>query len=308
MSISIAEAKREFVLISPAGWRWLAIATVAAIDGLLLAATGISLSADFLLLHAKGLAAWGALTLIYACLRHNPRLASMTQIVMQAFLFQLVDSVFSYLVLSFRAPLMDREFTRLDAMLGLDWLAWFRWIEQHPWLGTLLVYAYDSVPVQFFVVAAVLPWLGRQRFLSEFCTATMVALLIIVPISGLLPALGAWVHFGVGLTQPFWLADVLAMRAGTMPVLGEHGLQGIIVFPSFHTVLAILLVYAMRWSLFALVASASLNAVMLLSIPTVGSHYFVDLIGGAIVALLAIAVARRIERSGAAAAAARTVS
>src|SRR5690349_4401259 len=106
MSIQAVTGSKRAVGLSPAGWRWIAIAAVAAIDALLLMATGVRLSPDFLDLYARGLAAWGALTLIYARLRHNPRLASMTQIVMQAFLFQLADSVFSYLVLTFRAPLM----------------------------------------------------------------------------------------------------------------------------------------------------------------------------------------------------------
>jgi membrane-associated phospholipid phosphatase len=38
---------------------------------------------------------------------------------------------------------------------------------------------------------------------------------------------------------------------------------------------------------------------VLLSVPSVGSHYFVDLIAGVLVGLLAIAVARRIEASSA---------
>jgi hypothetical protein len=299
MSIQAVTGSKQAIRLSPGGWRWLAIALVAIIDAALLASTGTSLSGTFLMSYGEALGTWGALTLLYGLLGHNPRLAAMTEIVMQASLFSVLSAVFSYLVLAFRAPLMDAQFTALDAMLGLDWMGWFHWVDGHRSLRSLLILAYDSLPLQIGVCILFLPWMGRQRYLSELLSAAIAALLVIIPVWAFLPALGSWVQFGVGVAEAEWLPDVLAMRAGTMPVLGEHAFHGVIVLPSFHTVLAMLLVHAMRWNPLALTVSAVLNALVLLSVPSVGSHYFVDVIAGVPVGLLAIAVARRIESSGA---------
>lgn len=293
MSIQLAEAKKASVHLSPAGWRWLAIATAVTLDALLLARTGLRLSAHLLLDYAKALGIWTVLTITYLFFRHNPRLAAVTQMVMQASLFSLSATILTYLAQTYRAPLMDAQFSVLDARLGFDWLSWFQWVEHHPWIKTGLAYAYGSIAIQFFAAMVLLPWIGRQRLLSEFCNAAAVALLIIIPISAALPALGAATHFAVG--TPPWVPEVLALRSGSMTVIGEHDLHGVVEFPSFHTVLAILLTLAMRWSPVALALSAGLNALVILSIPVVGSHYLVDVIAGALVCLPAVMVARRIE-------------
>ena len=62
--------------------------------------------------------------------------------------------------------------------------------------------------------------------------------------------------------------------------------------------LAMLLTHAMRWNRLTLALSAGRNAMVLLSVPTVGSHYFIDVIAGGLAGLLAIAVARRLEKAG----------
>lgn len=297
MSIQLTETRTTSLRLSPAGWRWLAIALVVALDAFLLARTGLRLSTQLLLGYGKALGIWTVLTVVYLCFRHNPRLAAVTQMVMQASLFSLSATILTYLAQTYRAPLMDGQFSALDARLGFHWLSWFQWVEHHSWIKAVLAYAYGSIAIQFFATMVLLPWIGRQRLLSEFCNAAAVALLIIIPISAALPALGAATHFAVG--TPPWVPHVLALRAGTMTVIGAQELHGVVEFPSFHTVLAILLVLAMRWNPFALALSAGLNALVILSIPTVGSHYLVDVIAGALVCLPAVLAARRIEAADA---------
>ena len=78
------------------------------------------------------------------------------------------------------------------------------------------------------------------------------------------------------------------LRAGNPSAFDLSRLQGLISFPSYHTVLAVLLTHAHRRSKL-LIPIAAINGVMLLSIPLFGGHYLVDMIAGAAVALLAIA-------------------
>jgi membrane-associated phospholipid phosphatase len=73
-------------------------------------------------------------------------------------------------------------------------------------------------------------------------------------------------------------------------------MEGLITFPSFHTTLAVLFVAALRKHRLALVIGGVVNGSMLLSIPSEGGHYLVDVFAGALVAVLAIVAAARIER------------
>ena len=74
-----------------------------------------------------------------------------------------------------------------------------------------------------------------------------------------------------------------------MKRIGE--MQGIVTFPSYHTVLGVLFPYMFRrhrWFLPVLV----LNVLLIGSVPTEGAHYVVDAIAGVIIAVVALAVAQ----------------
>jgi membrane-associated phospholipid phosphatase len=88
---------------------------------------------------------------------------------------------------------------------------------------------------------------------------------------------------------------LLALRGGGPLSFDLSQLQGLISFPSYHTVLAVLLTYAHRRSLL-LIPIALVNGIMLFSIPTVGQHYLVDIIAGAAVAVLAISATAAAHR------------
>jgi len=70
-------------------------------------------------------------------------------------------------------------------------------------------------------------------------------------------------------------------------------MKGVIAFPSFHAVLAVLFTYAHRHSA-TFAPMAALNAVMLVSIPSEGGHYLVDVFGGIAVAIVAILAVRAV--------------
>jgi PAP2 superfamily protein len=297
-----------FFSLTPMTFRWLSIGCVALIDAALMYRSGIGVSMAMLRGYGEVGGAWALLTFFYnGVTRHNPRLATFTMMVMQASLFSFVAAAFSYLVLTLRAPLMDQEFSALDQSLGFDWLAWATWIYRHPRLNQILILAYESMAPQFFLALALFPLLGKQRYVSELCSAAVVALLIVIPVSGAIPALGPWVYYEVGIKETIWLPDVLALRDGTMTVLGEHAFSGIVCCPSFHTALAILFVYAARWNRGLLLTVGALNGLLLLSVPSVGNHYLIDVIAGLLVAGVAIAAAGWVESRTAAPPAARQI-
>jgi hypothetical protein len=93
--------------------------------------------------------------------------------------------------------------------------------------------------------------------------------------------------------------DIPQVRDGSLRYLELFKLAGVIAFPSFHAVSAVLFAWAFApvrvWGPVALV----LNGLMLASTPVLGGHYLVDVVGGIALAVASIAFANwDIKHSG----------
>ena len=75
-------------------------------------------------------------------------------------------------------------------------------------------------------------------------------------------------------------------------------LVGLVSFPSFHTAAATLLAIAAWPDRRLRAVILPMDAAMLLSIPVEGTHYLIDMIGGAGVALIATLLVVLFERRG----------
>lgn len=202
----------------------------------------------------------------------------------------------SYLLATLGFPLQDNTLASADAMLGFDWLGWFHSVQAFPAARTILWLAYWSLMAQIVGTLLYLSLTGRFRHQSELLLGTVLAFVITAPLSGLLPAASAWVHFGVeGSVFAYHWADFSSLRAGTMREFRLGDMTGIITFPSFHAALGILLVYAHRCRPGLLAGSAVLNGLLVLSVPSEGGHYLVDAIAGVLIGTLAITAIRALH-------------
>jgi hypothetical protein len=203
-------------------------------------------------------------------------------------------NIYSYLVATSRMQLWDLRFARMDAALGFDWLGCLSFIMRHPILRNLLEHDYNSVFGQLFVSIAYFAIIGRSDRNRQLLWAGMLSALITASLSGLLPAVGPYLKGDM----PKWSAVLVTLRDGSLSRFALLNMTGIVTFPSFHTALAILLVYVHRPPLRSFVPVLILNVVMLVAIPFAGHHYLVDMIAGAGVAAISIAVVRLAMRPG----------
>ena len=86
-----------------------------------------------------------------------------------------------------------------------------------------------------------------------------------------------------------------ALRSGKRVLIDE--MAGLITFPSFHSAWAIFYMWAFYPIKRLRVAAILLNLLVLAATPVQGAHYFIDLVGGAIVAALSIYLAVRLTRT-----------
>jgi len=231
------------------------------------------------------------------CLRDGRRWSVvLAQVVEYYTLFMalaLIGAVSSYPVAAMSQGFADAGLQRMDELLQFDWLAWYRLVAAHRALQLLGIAAYQSI---FLTPALLLGWFavtGQRREAHRFLAAFAIAAVLTLAIYSQMPAVGPFSYLWHGPipympVSELWQPDLIpALRDHTLTVVDVGQLRGLVSAPSFHAASATLYIAAaqrcgpLRWWLTAIPCA------MLLSTPVEGTHYLIDLILGAGVALIA---------------------
>ena len=237
----------------------------------------------------------------YSRWRIDPRLASGLLSTAQVIAFAAAGAPLSYLAASTNAPLCDHWLDAFDRALGFDWTALLAWMNAAPQLYAVLRPVYLSLTLQMATVVLCLAFSGRLLWLRVYTLAFVCVVLLSIAISVVLPAAGAWPHYGLTAADSRIVPAVstswpvfYGLRDGSFRLLVAVGSEGIITFPSVHAALAIIVIAAL-WPMPALrFAAIAINLLMLLATPIDGSHYFVDIAAGVALAVLSLVAARAI--------------
>ena len=242
----------------------------------------------------------------YRSRRREERIASAVEGTAQLAAFAAVGAPLSYLAAHFALPLQDQLFDTVDKALGFDWLALLAWMNAHRGVHAVLNAAYTSFAPQATITVCVLAFTGRVIRLRVFLLAFMLTALATIAISAMLPAEGAWSHYGLRadaasilpISSTSWPV-FHGLRDGSLLTLMASGSEGIITFPSLHAALGLIFACAvwpvpvLRW--FGL----ALNVLMIAATPIDGSHYLVDVLAGLAIALMCWCAAQRLaDRAG----------
>lgn len=166
-------------------------------------------------------------------------------------------------------------------------------------ISRLLAMVYLSSLAQLALLVTVLGLTGRLAGLERMTTALVFGAVLTVVFWGLAPSIGVAAHQSPGPPEAETAADLIT----TTKVGGEllsllrddprqvaaDAMMGLIAFPSFHTVLALLCAWfafglrPLRWPFLAL------NTLLIPALLLHGVHHLVDVPAGILVALVAIA-------------------
>ena len=278
---------------------------------LIAAATGL---ADWLWAQKAGFAvagsAYAGLTLtaalffvaghVYGRWRPEPRLSAM--LIGTGFLigFTAAASVLNAMLVTVAGHRIDALLARADLALGFHWPQMMRGIASHPRLLWVLHIAYGVLLPEIALAVLVLGTLGRLASLYRFVLAVAIGALISISLWTLFPAFGAMsvyafdpattakLHVVVDAAYGRALIGMLSNGPG---LIAPDNVRGMIGFPSYHAVLALLLVWHfrdvpwLRWPILAL------NLVVVLATPVEGGHHLVDVIAAVPVAMLSVVAA-----------------
>jgi membrane-associated phospholipid phosphatase len=91
-------------------------------------------------------------------------------------------------------------------------------------------------------------------------------------------------------------ADLMALRSGTLGPLVFRAMTGVVTFPSFHTALAILVIYAIARTPIVAWPVILLNLLVIAATMPLGGHYLADVLCGGAIAVLSIHLVRLLNR------------
>ena len=269
---------------------WMGVAAVALIDAFWARRAGFSLS-----ITAMDGVALIILLVVALCFRvavRDLRGSLISEYIVLTVVAAGAFAVMSYLACAMAFPLFDSHLLQFDRAIGFHWRGWFGALRQHPIIVMVLQCAYASMYWQamFFVT---LFGLARDRSrLREVFWMMFAASAATTLISTFLPALGPFETFRLGDLGGF-LGEMKHLRHGTDLHFAFARLTGVITFPSFHTTVALIYIYAFRGMGPVTLLMAGINLLMLPSIPFIGGHYLSDMLAGAAVAVLTIVLVRK---------------
>lgn len=235
--------------------------------------------------------------------RGDVRLATALESTAQIMAFAAIGAPLSYLAATLNFPLHDGVFDALDKALGFDWMALLAFMNAHPSLHPLFQGAYDSFSIQATTTVLALAITNRSQQLRVFVLAFVLAALVTITVSAILPAEGAWGYYGlsaadtpaiVPVTRGIHLPIFFGLRDGSYRLMMAAGAEGIITFPSLHAALAIIFILALWPVLYVRWIALTVNVLMLMSTLIDGGHYFFDVLAGIVVASACWLAAQRI--------------
>ena len=208
-----------------------------------------------------------------------------------------------YLGTAAALPLQDARLAQIDRWLGFDWVGFVKSANSSELVSWLLVKAYQSTP---YMLTGTMLWFcisGQGERLAEFLALSCVTPIGLAIGMMILPAAGAYSYYHLpfaayenfGAGAGMWHYELLtALRTGQTMVIDFNvpNSNCLITFPSGHTILAIIMTYALRGSRWTLIPACIVNGAMLVSTIPHGGHHLFDLIVGGVIAACAIAFVR----------------
>ncbi len=221
-------------------------------------------------------------------------------------LFSLAGSVFNYLLLPIRMPRVDWFFQRTDAALGFDWGLFVGWISNWPLFGQVLRVVYFSSVPQLILVILILGFARKADTLHRFLVTGIVGALIAFCVWALFPSFGASsissLPETVQAVMPIAVgsaygAELVRLSIEGAAYISPENVLGLIGFPSFHTVMAMMSLIFLRQFVWLRPPVFAVNALMVPAIIVQGGHHLSDMIAGGLVFALAYFIAGLLMRN-----------
>lgn len=228
--------------------------------------------------------------LFYKYFRPNFRIMTALISVYFMIIYTYFIFVFSYLVYTMDFPIIDSSLSQFDTFFGYHAKSLIYWFKDHEWLYVVLTHIYNSYYYQGPFILFYFSFFSNMLVLQRFVVLFMIGPFVSLVIAGLLPSGGPYYleHFQYADYNVTALKHFLQLRNQIVDIRSGVGL---ILFPSYHAVLALFYIYAFRnEKKYIFIPILILNILILFSCLTNGEHYLADVVGGIGVFFLVIGI------------------
>jgi membrane-associated phospholipid phosphatase len=212
-----------------------------------------------------------------------PREWFVAEVLFVAFVMVLLTNVVAplqYGAVAMGTPYADPWLAAADAKLGVYVPALAVWTRAHPATSLLATLAYSTFLPQLVLTVFALSALRERERLWEFAFHFHVCLIVTIAALAVWPAVCVPAYYGFTSTIDTTraIAQIRGFHDGTMTVVRFDDLDGLVSFPSFHVMGAILVTWAFRRRGWILIPLMVLNTGLVISTVITGEHYVVDVL------------------------------
>lgn len=284
---------------------WIAIFLLLAVDFVWIWHAKMSLAGyrtAFIIAGASAL--FSMLSYVYNNVRKDAAIWLASQVMSQMVLGSCAIATFNYLGLRLNMPLIDRQLMAFDEALGFNWPVYIGWVEKHPAVAQALTLSYITTEPVVLLLLVLLCFSKRFVYFHRFAQCFLMGGFITVAISIAWPAVAEYIarstdaaaypHLQVASAVAY-KGDFYGLRNHTLNALPEN-FQGLVTFPSFHSMLAVLAIWGAAALPSRLIATPiiAVNLLMLFSTPVDGGHYLVDTLAGIAIGIAVVALSARL--------------
>jgi hypothetical protein len=236
-----------------------------------------------------------ALGQFYRRVRKAERIALTAHVLALFVLYSAPAALFNLLLLPRPSAPIDAALVQMDAWFGYSWPDACAWIAQYPRLSDILRQVYELTLAQMLFVFLFLGMANNQRRLHAAALATVFASLATIFCWALFPSSGASAYWTLAPEIDRIVRPVVSSAYGAeLNRLLVDGVQdisslkttGLVGFPSFHTVMALMSLTAIWPYRFARFVLVLVNAALLPAILIHGGHNLMDVFGGALITIV----------------------
>jgi membrane-associated phospholipid phosphatase len=281
----------------PSTLAWRLTFLLVLVEAVLFPLTGLTLDPFVLLAMAVIAGPFLVVAIFYHYRRPDPVMNAITTSFAFLAIFSPIGAGLSYLSVVSNFPLRDAWAAAADEALGFSWLGHLETVGAYKWMLDTLSWCYDSAFRQICLAILLLGFFDRERLrLFLHCYATTGTACILI--AWTIPVAGAYFfhqpepHLLSNFSDPLtgrWQEEVFfSLRNGTLTWIKLHQSEGLIQFPSFHSAMAVVLVYAYWGFRWLRLPALGLNSLMAAATPIIGGHFLIDTLIGLLIGVLAI--------------------
>lgn len=190
-------------------------------------------------------------------------------------------------------PIIDNSLVRWDQALGVNLPDILHWMAGHPNFRTILQYAYGILSAETFIIPILLVIFKLKRALNIYLLVFGITFIVGGLIYYFFPTASPVSVFQSTHFSEFEHVTYLKFYQIHHYIEPTTKDGGLIAFPSFHVIYAVIFIYVLREKLWLFFPMLIINLLAIVSTVFLGAHYAVDIIAGVLIAGVSILFARK---------------